>query len=241
MSEDLLSLMNQKKQKSFCLLKKKHHKLYVFYPTYKKEKHGALGPIDCASDPKLSMLKNLNAALQKMLSTKEKNFPFLNTENILYRKEKNRVIIHPFSSDNRKAWPLKKYLLLAKRLKQRGFTPLFTMKPGEKNLSQIKEFPVTSSPSLSDLATLIHQSGFYIGNDSGPGHMASLLQIPSIIIADDYKRMKLWKPDYYPVMLITPHSWIPNLKGMRLRKKYWSSFISVSRVFQGFKAISTED
>jgi len=232
---------DSKETKDHLSIKNKHPRFHIFYPSYKKEKHGPLGPLDFASDPKLSLIKNLTSAMHGILTSKEKSSPLLDTKHLSHRKKIKQVIIHPFSNSKQKTWPLKKYLLLAKTLKKKGYSPLFIMKPEETNLFVTKEFPIRSSPNLSDLASLIHQSGFFIGNDSGPGHLASLLQIPSIIIADDYKRMKLWKPDYYPVKLITPAPWIPNLKWMRLRKRYWASYIPVSKVVREFNSISIEN
>lgn len=220
--------------KGFLSLRKKHPKFYVFYPVYKKDKHGPLKPFDYASDPKYSMVKNLKNALAKIFPLEKQSPPLLSTNNLTFRKYVNRVIIHPLSKDKKKAWPLKKYLHLATFLKKEGFEPIIVMKPEEEKLYNLEGQKSFCKKKLSDLAALIYESGYFIGNDSGPGHLASLLNIPSLILADDHKRMRLWRPDFYPVKIVTPAKWIPNLKMMRFRKWYWSFFIPVSKVLKEF-------
>lgn len=221
---------DSKETKDILSIKKKHPNFYLFYPSYKKDKHGPLTPLDFVSDPNKSMLKNLLSALNQKFGINKITPPLPLLKKELHRKNKKQVLLHPLSNNIQKNWSFKKYLLLAKYLKKQGFSPVFVMSPKEKVLHPINEFPVANSPSLADLAALIHQSAYFIGNDSGPGHLASLLKIPSIIISNDLKRMKLWKPDYHAVKIITPPPWVPNLKGMRLREKYWSFFIRVSSV-----------
>jgi ADP-heptose:LPS heptosyltransferase len=93
------------------------------------------------------------------------------------------------------------------------------------------EFATT--PTLSDLATLVYESALVIGNDSLLGHLASNLNIPTLILADDPERLQLWRPDWAPSHLLFPPAYLPK----RLRKKYWSHLISPQRVFHTAKRL----
>jgi len=228
---------DSKETKELIFLRKNHPSFYVFYPTHKKEKHGPLNTKDFASNPEKSMIENLKKSLNHFfsLSTDHDKILDLNYKN--HRIKTKRVVIHAFSTEPKRMWPLKKYLALAYKLKKLGLSPYFIMSPEEQ-----KKFshPVSTKSfnSLADLSEFIHESGFFIGNESGPSHMASLLNIPSIVIAQDHKRMKLWKPDFYPVHVITPPSWIPNFKGLRLRQDHWEWFISTNTILAQFKKLT---
>jgi ADP-heptose:LPS heptosyltransferase len=89
-----------------------------------------------------------------------------------------------------------------------------------------------SFESLDQVAACIFESGLLVGNDSLLGHLASNMNIDHIVIADSEKKMRLWRPGWHPGTIITPPSWIPNLKFLRLREKEWKRWISVNKVLQ---------
>lgn len=106
---------------------------------------------------------------------------------------------------------------------------MFILSPDER--ADFPNAPLFSS--LEDLATTIYQSGFLIGNDSGPVHLASYYSIPHIVIAQG-RQMPLWSPGWHPPQIIRPPKWVPNVKGMRLREDKWKYFISTKRVLRTF-------
>jgi hypothetical protein len=85
--------------------------------------------------------------------------------------------------------------------------------------------------NLDDLAMYVYQSGFVIGNDSLVGHLASNLQIPTIIVADKNERMKLWRPGWLEGSVVTLSPWVPRWKFF---EKNWQHFISSARVLRAF-------
>jgi hypothetical protein len=190
--------------------------LSIFYPTFTPSKNGPLSPLDRIFDPEKPMVKNIAAAISSFLNVEPMTEngitppPHLN-----HRLNSRRVLLHHTSSLENKNWLKEKYLQVAHGLKRRGYQPVF-----------VPEFS-----NLDDLATYVYQSGFVIGNDSLIGHLASNLQIPTIIVADKNERMKLWRPGWLEGSVVTLGPWIPPWKFF---EKNWQHFISSARVLRVF-------
>jgi len=218
-------------------------KLIVFYNNYRTTKHAPLHPeFDFAFDESRSMAHNVAAATQKLLHlpAPSKEIGMTIPEGLIHRRYSRRVVIHPTSSTPKKNWWPKKFEALARKLRSRGYEPVFTVSKEERpHWLALQElgFGVPLITSLADLAKLIYESGYFIGNDSGPGHLASYLQIPSIILAPLKQSITHWRPDWLPSKVLLPLDWIPNLKGFRLREEKWQLFISVGRVLRTFHSL----
>lgn len=148
-----------------------------------------------------------------------------------------RVILHPTSSREGKNWPQEKYLQLAGCLKNQGYDPAFILTQEER-----KGWPATiHAPlfaNLSELASYVCESGSMIGNDSGIGHLASCLGLPTLTICRSQGTAQFWRPAWTVGRVITPSPWIPNLKGLRLRDEHWKKWITVSKVLKNFDRLT---
>lgn len=231
-SKKLISLYSEGKLKA----------LSVFYPSYEEHKHAALTPLDRVFNEKHSMVDNTARAISSILGLNHisKNNGLTTPESLVHRRYKNRVLIHPTSRDEKRNWTPEKFLTTARKLRNQGFYPAFALGPDEitrwKTILQ-DEFPMPMFPSLSDLASYAFESGYLIGNDSGIGHLCSNLQIPTLILSNRKKYMLLWGPGWYRGEIVTPHPWIPNFKGSRLRENKWKQFISPNKVLKTFKKL----
>jgi heptosyltransferase III len=90
----------------------------------------------------------------------------------------------------------------------------------------------------SEMTAFICESGYMIGNDSGIGHLASCLGLPTVTICRSEQNGRFWRPSWAPGKLITPYKWIPNLKGLRWRDQHWKTWISVRRVLDNFLSLA---
>ncbi len=145
-----------------------------------------------------------------------------------------RVIIHPSSSREGKNWPKEKYLQLIRRLDKEGYTASLILTQEERlgwDLNRI-EAPLFSN--LFEMASYIAESGYMIGNDSGIGHLASCLGLPTLTICRSLQASKFWRPAWARGQVVTPSPWVPNIKGLRLRDKHWKKWISVDKVLSRF-------
>ncbi len=153
------------------------------------------------------------------------------------KKFSNRIIFHPSSSRHGKNWPSVKFLELAKRLKSEGFAPSVILMNEERQGWNIKEIEAPHFEDLSEVASYVCESGWMIGNDSGIGHLASCLGLPTVTVCRSVQASQFWRPSWSNGKVITPSAWIPNIKGLRLRDRYWKKWISVRRVLNDFKQL----
>ena len=156
---------------------------------------------------------------------------------LIFGKEKKRVVIHPTSKNEMRNWPAKKFLKLALLLKKKGYEPCFMTAPFERKKWEWVQFYGLSLPSFSSLhemASFLYESRFFIGMDSGLGHLASSLHLPTLTIFACQRKKEFWRPDWAKGRSVSALSFLPNIKGMRLRDKYWKAFLPVKRVIKEF-------
>ncbi|MCI5138069.1 MAG: lipopolysaccharide heptosyltransferase family protein, partial [Candidatus Electrothrix sp. AR1] len=83
----------------------------------------------------------------------------------------------------------------------------------------------------------LYESGFFIGNDSGGGHLASCLDIPVLSIHGRKGKSRVWRPGWGQVEVVTP---LINVIGGSLRQHFWKYFLSVSAVERGFERLTKQ-
>jgi ADP-heptose:LPS heptosyltransferase len=92
------------------------------------------------------------------------------------------AVIHPFASSSEKTWPMDRFLEVAQHIeKSLGLTPVFIPGPGEPVdiFGHSKVIPNASIPELKGLMSGAH---LFIGNDSGPAHIAAAYGVPCVVI-----------------------------------------------------------
>ncbi|MBX7066561.1 MAG: hypothetical protein K1X28_04970 [Parachlamydiales bacterium] len=189
---------------------------------------------DCLTDPGLSIAENLRLLCEKVLHLPKitKSNGFIPPPGLIHRKHPKRVAFHPTSARETRNWPREKFLSLAQHLKERGFDPVFI--PGTKNGWENIGFEVALFPNLDQLARFIYESGYLVGNDSGLGHLASALSVPTLTFCRRKTWANMWAPSFHKGIVVTPSSWIPNIRGLRLRDRHWKKFISVRKAKKSF-------
>lgn len=98
------------------------------------------------------------------------------------RKKGRKLLLAPGAGSLAKRWPLEKFLELARILRER---PSFLLGPAESRefSSRIKQegFQVLT-PEISDLRGILESFAFYLGNDSGTGHLAAQEGLDCLIL-----------------------------------------------------------
>ncbi len=183
-------------------------------------------------DGKVPFADNLVTFCHDILGIEEakKVNGFVIPSDVKLRSKPRQVVIHPTSSRPGKNWPRKKFLRLARALEKRGYEPVFVVSPKER--AEWPEAPAFKN--LEEMVLCVAESGLMVGNDSGIGHLASLFEIPTVSLFKNERTADFWKPAFAPNIAITPKGWLPNLKGMRWRDKYWHWGISVRYVLRAF-------
>ncbi len=116
------------------------------------------------------------------------------------------VAFHPGGSAPYKHWPLDNFVILGKFLKQvYNAQFLLISTTDERNLAQSLADRIDAPAlvtggyyNLLTVAALLSQCHLFVGNDSGPFHLALALQTPSIGLlgADDPKRIGPYQADW---------------------------------------------
>jgi ADP-heptose:LPS heptosyltransferase len=97
------------------------------------------------------------------------------------RRESPYAVIHPFASHSAKTWPARFFLQLAQHLKRElDVQPIFVSGPGE-DLSTFQVWPTVANPPLQRTKELLAGASAFVGNDSGPAHMAAAFGIPTMV------------------------------------------------------------
>jgi len=197
---------------------------------------------DCLTDPTVSIAQNMHIICDRVLHLEKstQSAGLIAPTGLIHRHNAKRIAVHPTSGRPSKNWPKEKFIQLALHLKNEGFQPVFI--PGLSEADKWTDLPqhgleVAHFPTLDKLAAFLYESGFLIGNDSGLGHMASALGVPTLTLIRRKALAKMWAPSFTPGIVLTPSSLIPNIRGFRLRDRHWHRFISVNKVRRGFETL----
>jgi len=170
--------------------------------------------------------------------------PNIDTDNGLFapaelqhRRYKQRVMIHPEASTPDKCWTPQRYIKIALQLRRRGFDVHFVIAPHERVRWGGLAAHGISAPHFSDLNALagcVFESGWFIGNDSGIGHLASNLHIPTISLFRRRRVAMRWRPVWGRVGVVLPWQWIPS---SFLKEKLWRQTLTCGRVLRTFSRL----
>jgi hypothetical protein len=154
-----------------------------------------------------------------------------------WRQNRRRIVIHPTAGSAERYWSDSKFIQLAQRLCRDGHDVAFVVEEREaaawQAAAQGQPFTVNHFESLQALGDYIHESGYLIGNDSGIGHLASALGVPTVTISHRPRNMLRWRPQWAPGVIV-PHLWLP-LRAWR--RKYWRLAVTVAAVTRSLRQL----
>lgn len=185
----------------------------VFYPLYQKRLHPPLNRLDRVFDKRCSMVDNISLAVSSLLNVyhHSKNNGICPPPGLVHRKYKKRVIILPHELLE------EKFAKITEAVRASGFEVLLIRNPETVN--------------LAEAAKLIYESGYLIGCESDLTHLASNLQIPTLMVMSK-KILRLWFPGWLKSAVVTPPRWLP---------RTIEKFVHTSRVLSGFKNLVAKD
>jgi heptosyltransferase-2 len=93
------------------------------------------------------------------------------------------ILVHTGAGQGVRVWPLGRYQNLVNRLRQRNFRLQVACDPDQRQWwLQAGESTVATPHTVAELLALVDRSGAFIGNDSGPGHLAAFCGVPTFTI-----------------------------------------------------------
>ena len=92
------------------------------------------------------------------------------------------AVIHPFAATPEKTWPAQRFLAVAEYLRDKaGLEPVFLAGPGD-DPAAFANFRVIRNAPLGEVKSLMAGAQLFIGNDSGPAHIAAAFGVPVVVL-----------------------------------------------------------
>jgi ADP-heptose:LPS heptosyltransferase len=92
------------------------------------------------------------------------------------------AVLHPVAATPEKTWPAERFRAAARHLRtEHGLDPVFIGGPGD-DLTGFAGFETLVGAPLADTKRLLSGASLFIGNDSGPAHMAAAFGVPVVVI-----------------------------------------------------------
>ena len=93
------------------------------------------------------------------------------------------ILLHSGAAQPVRVWPLAKYQALVARLRTKNFTVQVACDPEQRTFwLSAGEAAVATPVNVTELIALIDRAGAFIGNDSGPGHLAAICGAPTFTL-----------------------------------------------------------
>ena len=92
------------------------------------------------------------------------------------------AVLHPFASTPQKTWPAERFIAVAEHLRDKaGLEPVFLAGPAD-DPAAFQKFKVYQSVPLAQVKSLMAGAQLFIGNDSGPAHIAAAFGVPVVVL-----------------------------------------------------------
>ena len=91
------------------------------------------------------------------------------------------AVLHPFASGPEKTWPAERFIAVAGHLRKAGLEPIFLAGPAD-DPAAFQSFRVIRNASLAQVKNVMAGAQLFIGNDSGPAHIAAAFGVPVVVL-----------------------------------------------------------
>ena len=163
-------------------------------------------------DPKVHTVEATMAAFQ-WLGVKRQTPPPLRFESqpgrfkqMLNSLRGPYAVIHPAALMETKRWEARRFAELARSLQDFGLASVLTCGPGEESsvaavARDMRSPQILLGLSIPELAELIRAAKLYVGNDSGPMHLAAAVGTPIVALwgSSDSRRWQPWAAEHLTV------------------------------------------
>ena len=107
------------------------------------------------------------------------------------------VFVHTGAGQPVRVWPLERFRNLVRRLRERGFCVRVACDADQRaRWLAMGETNVVTPQTVPHLLKLADEAGIFIGNDSGPGHLAALNGVPTFTLFGP--QLPGWLPPLHP-------------------------------------------
>lgn len=93
------------------------------------------------------------------------------------------VLVHTGAGQAVRVWPLERYAEIVSRLRRAGHRVQVACDPDQHDWwKQAGEVGFTIPRSVAELLALVDRAAVFVGNDSGPGHLAAFCGVPTFTL-----------------------------------------------------------
>jgi len=93
------------------------------------------------------------------------------------------LIVHTGAAQKLRVWPLERYQNLVTELRRGNYKVKVVCDADQKDWwRSVGEIDATAPPSVGELLAILANAGAFVGNDSGPGHLAALSGVPTFTL-----------------------------------------------------------
>ena len=93
------------------------------------------------------------------------------------------ILVHTGAGQPVRVWPLERYRRLVARLRQKNYRVQVACDPDQQDWwLAAGEEKVATPRTVAELFALVDRAGAFIGNDSGPGHLAAFCGVPTFTL-----------------------------------------------------------
>jgi ADP-heptose:LPS heptosyltransferase len=104
------------------------------------------------------------------------------------------AVIHPAAAAKYKTWEAAGFVTVARHLRKRhGLDPVFIGGAADE-MSRFGEFECVIGAPLEDVKSLVSRAELFIGNDSGPAHIAAAFGVPVVVLFGRVEHQTTWAP-----------------------------------------------
>ena len=127
---------------------------------------------------------------------------------------------------------------LGLRLKRDGYEPFYILAPHERDrwacLAEAG-LQIQQAPSLADVAAFIHECGWFIGNESGVGHLASSVGVPTLTLTGRPTNQGMATG-----LVLVAYRLSAYIPGGRWRDRFWRDWLWPGSVMAAFGRLARE-
>jgi ADP-heptose:LPS heptosyltransferase len=158
------------------------------------------------------------------------------------------AVLRPGASQPTKRWPVENFAAIARYLREaHGLVPVVNLGPGDEEIAAAvrQHFSAPSviidSLDLRELIALLAGACLFVGNDTGPTHIAAALQKRCVVIfgASDSAVWSPWKTEYRMVQNPFPCDRCPQGRCPSFSASHCILSISVAQVREACEALLT--
>ena len=97
-------------------------------------------------------------------------------------RNRRMILVHTGAGQPTRVWPLERFHNIVNRLRLAGFPIQIACDANQLGWWQARGEEARCPASLTELFGVLDLAGLYLGNDSGPGHLAALSGVPTFTV-----------------------------------------------------------